>query len=167
MSVLPPIIAAVGGGVPKLLWEYLPEVAPGKAMLASVFLFNMPHMVKMYVTAKATGDAAKIKNENPRAQFDELKFDKTYGDLLQRVQAAHQNGLESFPPFAAGLLAATVAGVDKTTIGKLAAFHLLARTAFNVFYIGFSTPGPAAVRSVMWMLSLLSSCQLLALSASK
>merc|ERR1712087_166115 len=114
--------------------------------------------VRVFVTAQASG--GKVKNENPRAQFDQLKDNSEYGDLLVRAQAAHQNGLESFPVFAAGLLAAMVAGVDKKTVGKLAAFHLFMRGIFNTAYIGFCTPAAGLVRSSAWIGSLLSSCQL-------
>ena len=58
-------------------------------------------------------------------------------------------------------------GVDKATVGKLASFHLLCRAAFNVLYMGFNTPGPSNGRTLAWLLSLLSSCQLIALAASK
>ena len=78
-----------------------------------------------------------------------------------------RNGLESFPVFAAGILGATLMGVDKATVGKLASFHLVCRTAFNVLYMGFNTPGPALGRTLAWFLSLFSSCQLIALAASK
>mmetsp|Transcript_15680 Transcript_15680/g.37224 ORF Transcript_15680/g.37224 Transcript_15680/m.37224 type:complete len:168 (-) Transcript_15680:141-644(-) len=167
MSIVPPLLAATGNGVPSFLLNMIPESPPFTALLGSVFLYNMPHMWRMHLTSKAAGGISKIKNENPRAQKEEMTKHPVYGEAIVRAEAAHQNGLESFPVFAAGILGATMMGVDKATVGKLASFHLLCRAAFNVLYMGFNTPGPSNGRTLAWFLSLLSSCQLIALAASK
>eukprot|EP00929_Paragymnodinium_shiwhaense_P122588 TRINITY_DN9545_c0_g1_i1.p2 TRINITY_DN9545_c0_g1~~TRINITY_DN9545_c0_g1_i1.p2 ORF type:complete len:169 (-),score=47.99 TRINITY_DN9545_c0_g1_i1:151-657(-) len=167
MSIVPPMVAAFGGGIPEALINLFPEINPLKALVSAVFLYNTPHMVKMYLTSQAAGGGSKVKNENPRQQYEAIKEDKTYGDALVRAQAAHQNGLESFPVFAAGVLACVATGADKKLVGKLAAFHLAARAGFNVFYICFQTPLAGVMRSNAWVASLLSSCQLLILAANK
>eukprot|EP00933_Yihiella_yeosuensis_P082257 TRINITY_DN96068_c0_g1_i1.p1 TRINITY_DN96068_c0_g1~~TRINITY_DN96068_c0_g1_i1.p1 ORF type:complete len:170 (+),score=29.90 TRINITY_DN96068_c0_g1_i1:84-593(+) len=168
MSVLPPVLAMAGVGVPEGILSILPYVPPLKSLFGSVFLFNSPHMVKLYLTAQAAGGLDKVNNNNPRAQFEQLKENKEYGDVITRAQAAHLNGLESFPVFAAGVLACVAVGADKVKAGKLACAHLLSRLGFNIFYIacGKSVPGGVA-RSLCWVVSLLTSCQLIGLAAEK
>eukprot|EP00413_Alexandrium_margalefii_P035774 CAMPEP_0204599512 /NCGR_PEP_ID=MMETSP0661-20131031/54868_1 /ASSEMBLY_ACC=CAM_ASM_000606 /TAXON_ID=109239 /ORGANISM="Alexandrium margalefi, Strain AMGDE01CS-322" /LENGTH=192 /DNA_ID=CAMNT_0051610245 /DNA_START=102 /DNA_END=681 /DNA_ORIENTATION=+ len=166
MSVLPPIHAFFGGGLPKFMVDALPAVSPCKALLGSVFLFNAPHMVTMYLKFKAS--KGQIDNNNPRAQSEKVKQDEVYGDIMGRALAAHQNGLESFPVLAAGVLACMAAAVDKAAVGKLACAHLLSRIAFNVCYILLPQSGAVGVaRTVAWAASLLSSCQLIMLAGKK
>eukprot|EP00429_Kryptoperidinium_foliaceum_P104516 CAMPEP_0176263298 /NCGR_PEP_ID=MMETSP0121_2-20121125/41053_1 /TAXON_ID=160619 /ORGANISM="Kryptoperidinium foliaceum, Strain CCMP 1326" /LENGTH=183 /DNA_ID=CAMNT_0017603289 /DNA_START=29 /DNA_END=581 /DNA_ORIENTATION=- len=156
------MIAFFGGGVPKVVYELMPELSPPKALLASVFLYNMPHMVRGYLTSKV----APLLAASPNTQYEEVSKDETYGELIKRAQWTHNNGLESFPVFAAGVIAATVAGVERRIVGKLAAFHLLTRCAYSALYMGGGTSEQAGYgRAVVWMLSLLSSCQLLKLAA--
>mmetsp|Transcript_23724 Transcript_23724/g.53798 ORF Transcript_23724/g.53798 Transcript_23724/m.53798 type:complete len:167 (-) Transcript_23724:91-591(-) len=166
MSVLPPVIAAVGGGIPSAIFGVLPAINPYKALLGSVFLYNSAHMVKL--TLHLTASKGVLNNDNPRAHADQIiASDKKYGPIMARCNAAHNNGLESFPVFAAGVLACELAGVDKTTVGKLCTFHLLTRVAFNVFYMGFADNTAGAARTVVWVLSLVSSCQLIGMAARK
>mmetsp|Transcript_44961 Transcript_44961/g.90725 ORF Transcript_44961/g.90725 Transcript_44961/m.90725 type:complete len:170 (-) Transcript_44961:135-644(-) len=166
MSIVPPIVAYFGGGMPSVVTDLLPAVSPAKALIASVFLFNTPHMMTMYLKSKAL--KGMPNNTNPRAQTEELKKDAKYGDVLARALAAHQNGLESFPVFAAGVLACLAAGVDRAKAGKIAAMHLLSRVAFNFFYFGLG-PSDAVgfMRTASWAASLLTSCQLIMLAANK
>ncbi|CAK0854186.1 unnamed protein product [Prorocentrum cordatum] len=166
MSIVPPLAALAGAGIPKLILDVLPSLSPFKCLLGSVFLYNSPHMVMMYLKQKASKHMPN--NTNPRGQTEELKKDKEVGETLQRAQAAHQNGLESFPVFAAGVMACFASGADRQTVGKIATAHLLSRAAFNVFYIALPpTDAVGVCRSLSWIASLLSSCQLIALAASK
>merc|ERR1719223_1342965 len=102
-----------------------------------------------------------LDNKNPRAQLDGI-LSKGTNSLVSKAQAAHLNGLESFPPFAAGVLAVVATGADHAQAGNLCSLHLLCRAAFNVLYMGTSGEGAAALRSVMWLLSTTASCQLIA-----
>jgi uncharacterized MAPEG superfamily protein len=45
----------------------------------------------------------------------------------QRADAAHQNGMESFPLFAAAVLAAQGAGVDEASVKSLTQLYLVLR----------------------------------------
>ncbi|CAE7233740.1 PKD2L1 [Symbiodinium sp. CCMP2592] len=133
----------LSGSMSVMYWVYaasfmlvvIPESPPFTALLGSVFLYNTPHMWRMYLMSKAAGGVDKIKNENPRGQKEEMTKHPVYGEAIVRAEAAHQNGLESFPVFAAGILGATLMGVDKATVGKLASFHLVCRTAFNAIIV--------------------------------
>merc|ERR1712137_1495195 len=106
------------GGVPKFMTDKLPAVSAGTALLGSIFLFNQPHMMMMYLKMKAA--KGKLSNTNPRQQSEEVSKDATYGEQMTRAMAAHQNGLESFPPLAAGVLACVATGVDKEYAGQIA-----------------------------------------------
>eukprot|EP00445_Apocalathium_hangoei_P005488 CAMPEP_0203852200 /NCGR_PEP_ID=MMETSP0359-20131031/7782_1 /ASSEMBLY_ACC=CAM_ASM_000338 /TAXON_ID=268821 /ORGANISM="Scrippsiella Hangoei, Strain SHTV-5" /LENGTH=167 /DNA_ID=CAMNT_0050768307 /DNA_START=52 /DNA_END=555 /DNA_ORIENTATION=+ len=163
MSVVPPLIALAGGVVPGPLLNLMPELCPLKALLGSVFLYNMPHMVRMFYIHKG-GD--KLDNINPREQVQKLCASGK-GDMISKAQSAHQNGLESFPPFAAGVLAATIAGVPGSLVGQLCSTHLFARLGFNITYIWGKGDATAAIRSSFWVLSLLCSCQLIAAASKK
>jgi len=67
-------------------------------------------------------------NRNPRAQQSRLT------GFGARALAAHQNMLEAFPVFAAGLLLALVAGVQGQWVGILSIAFVAARIAYSVCY---------------------------------
>lgn len=69
-------------------------------------------------------------NRNPRIQQAALTG---WG---ARALASHQNAMEAFAPFAAGLIAAIVGGVDPGTIHGLAVVWLVARGAYVALYLG-------------------------------
>mmetsp|Transcript_67767 Transcript_67767/g.201604 ORF Transcript_67767/g.201604 Transcript_67767/m.201604 type:complete len:168 (+) Transcript_67767:79-582(+) len=166
MSVFPPMFAYAGFGIPKTVFNLLPTVSPEKALLSSVFLFNAPHMMTLYLKIKAS--KGNLDNEDPRKQGEKLKADPTYGGILSRALAAHQNGLESFPVLAAGVVACMATGADKKTAGQLACCHLLSRVAFNIFYVVLP-PSPAVglARTISWAVSLMTSCQLIMFAVTK
>ena len=67
-------------------------------------------------------------NRNPRAQQSRLT------GFGARALAAHQNMIEAFPVFAAGLLLALVAGVQGQWVGILCIAFVAARIAYSIFY---------------------------------
>ena len=79
-------------------------------------------------------------NRNPRAQQARLSG---YG---ARALAAHQNMVEAFPLFAAGLLAALWAGADGAWLHGLALAFLIARVAYTLLYLA----DRALLRSLVW-----------------
>eukprot|EP00442_Polarella_glacialis_P050828 CAMPEP_0115158266 /NCGR_PEP_ID=MMETSP0227-20121206/69486_1 /TAXON_ID=89957 /ORGANISM="Polarella glacialis, Strain CCMP 1383" /LENGTH=164 /DNA_ID=CAMNT_0002569697 /DNA_START=57 /DNA_END=547 /DNA_ORIENTATION=- len=164
MSVFPPMMAWAGIGLPEGVLALLPYVSPLRALLGSVVLFNTPHMVKICSNNNNNNQNHNNNNNNPRAQYEELKSDRGYGDDISRAQAAHSNGLESFPVFGVGVVACLAVGADNTLAGKLACAHLISRVGFNIFYMGVSTNlAGGAARSICWFVSLLTSCQLIML----
>jgi uncharacterized MAPEG superfamily protein len=66
--------------------------------------------------------------------------------LAYRANAAHLNGFEAFPLFAAAVLAAMVAGADPTRINQLAVAFVVLRVLYGVVYL----MNLAAVRSLVW-----------------
>ena len=81
-------------------------------------------------------------NRNPREQQARLSG---WG---RRAKAAHENQIESFPLFAAGVLVALTAAPRSTTIDILALTYIAARVAFACFYLADIAP----VRSLVWLL---------------
>jgi len=67
-------------------------------------------------------------NRNPRGQQARLT------GFGARALAAHQNMIEAFPIFAAGLLLALVAGVQGQWVVILAVVFVVARVAYSVCY---------------------------------
>lgn len=92
-------------------------------------------------------------NVNPRAQQDRLTG---WG---ARARAAHNNGLESFAPFAAGVLVAHVTHADPKWSTILALLHVGARALYPALYIA----GVGGLRSAVWSIGFGASCGLLCL----
>lgn len=75
----------------------------------------------------------------------------------KRALAAHENQIESFPIFAAGVLVAMVAGVTSAAVDYLAIVFILARVLFITLYI----KDVPTLRSSVWGVGFLSSLALL------
>jgi len=90
-------------------------------------------------------------NNNPRDQQEALDG---WG---KRALAAHQNQIESFPLFAAGILVATVSGVTSSVVTYLAIAFIVARVVYLYCYL----KNIATVRSLVWCVGLFSSLALL------
>merc|ERR1719215_866 len=99
----------------------------------------------MYETHKV---AQEVDFANPRDQMKNLMESGKGTELLAKAQAAHMNGMESFPPFAAGVLAALYAGVEPAKISQLASLHLLARLGFNVAYMATTSQAGGFLRTL-------------------
>lgn len=67
-------------------------------------------------------------NRNPRAQQARLS------GFGARALAAHQNMIEAFPVFAAGLLLALVAGAHGQWVGILSLAFVAARVVYSICY---------------------------------
>lgn len=68
--------------------------------------------------------------------------------LVQRANAAHQNAFEAFPPFAAGVLMAQLAGVEARFVAALAVAFIVFRIIHGLLYLG----GQHRARSLVWAL---------------
>jgi len=90
-------------------------------------------------------------NNSPRVQ--QARVDA----VGQRGLAAHQNQIESFPLFAAGVLVVTALGLSHVLIAYFAVAYIVARIAYIFCYVNdFST-----ARSLVWAVGYLSSLALL------
>merc|ERR1712194_545378 len=116
-----------------------------------------PHMVRVASTIGVLGND-KFDNSNPRGEGSAM---------ISRANAAHNNGLESFPLFAAGVLGAVAMKADMEAVGQLSALYLVVRTGFNVVYITSTSQSMGALRSTLWLVGQVAACQLLALAASE
>ena len=92
-------------------------------------------------------------NHNPRAQQDRL----TSG-WARRAKAVHENQIESFPLFAAGVLVATTAAPRVDVVDWLALAYVGARLVYPVLYLA----DIAAMRSLVWSVGYFASLALLA-----
>ena len=95
-----------------------------------LFFAGLLHVVSKvplaYAQSKHPGG---YDNNNPRQQQAALD---SWG---QRALAAHNNQLESFPLFAAGILVAVATGVQSNAVGYLAAAYIVARLAYFYLYL--------------------------------
>ena len=82
---------------------------------------------------------------------------------VRNANAAHLNGFEAFPAFAAGVLMAQFAGVDPGRISTLAVAFVALRILHGIFYL----TGTQALRSVVWLGGFASVLGLMVLAALK
>ena len=92
--------------------------------------------------SKALGGA--YDNNDPRGRA------LSYQGRAKRAHAAHLNGYESFPFFAAAVLLAEMKGGTGGTVGILALVHVGTRIGYIAAYIG----DKATLRSFLWGASL-------------
>jgi len=93
-------------------------------------------------------------NRQPRKQQSALN------DFGQRALSGHQNSIEAFPIFAAGVLLALWSQADTTTIQNLCVIFCCARIAYLICY----WLDIDKVRSIIWSLGFGSSIWLMALA---
>jgi len=108
-------------------------------MLCLVFSALMIVLTKVPV-AMAMAERGGYDNRHPRAQQAELT------GFGARALAAHQNMLEAFPVFAAGLLLALWAQADPFWTSSLALAFVAARVVYTVLYLG----DYPVLRSMSW-----------------
>ncbi len=94
------------------------------------------------VTAKLGG--RRYDNHAPR-----LFLEQQTG-LQQRAHWTQLNSFEAFPPFAAGVIIAHLAGADQSQINLLACIFLFTRVAYGIAYL----TDHATIRSLIWMAGL-------------
>ncbi|UTA47850.1 MAPEG family protein [Simiduia sp. 21SJ11W-1] len=126
----------------------------------SIPIFCLLLAALMIVISKAPVAVAMARldgrydNRNPRAQQARLE------GFGARALAAHQNTIEAFPVFAAGVLAALWAGADGLWTNALSVTFVVARIGYLVLY----WYDWDKVRSLVWGVGLLSSLTLMGLA---
>lgn len=93
--------------------------------------------------AKAGG--GRYNNHDPRTRA------ASYEGLARRAYAAHQNGFEAFPLFAAAVIIAEMKGGAQGTINALAIAFIL----FRIGYVAAYAADRPTLRSGIWTLGLL------------
>lgn len=126
------------------------ELVPFAAMLAAVVLIYIP---RFFVARGQAQQPEGYDNAHPRAQQAKLS------GLAARARGAHDNGFEAFAPFAAGVLACKVGGVDSDEVALLSMAFVALRVVYLVVYL----EDIPTVRSAVWTLAFLVSLALLTL----
>jgi len=106
--------------------------------ILAVFVLNLG--AKLPVAVAMARQPGGYDNHHPRDQQAALSG---WG---RRALASHLNGFEAFPPFAAAVLVATVAGADPDWTTRLAVLFVAAR----VLYIPLYVFDLASLRSLVW-----------------
>ncbi len=94
-------------------------------------------------------------NAEPRAWEAKLT------GLQARAHAAHLNGFEAFPLFAAGVIIASQCKAPVATVDALAVAFLTARLAYLAAYLGNADK----LRSLVWMVGIIANIALFAVAA--
>ncbi|MFO7764397.1 MAG: MAPEG family protein [Wenzhouxiangellaceae bacterium] len=123
------------------------------AMLCLIFSALMVLLTKVPVAMAMAGDGG-YDNRHPRAQQARLT------GFGARALAAHQNMLEAFPIFAAGLLLALWAEADPFWTTVLALAFVAARVVYTLLYLG----DYPALRSMVWGVGFFASLGLMILA---
>lgn len=97
-----------------------------------------------YFTVAVSKYRPDYDNAAPRAQAE-----RSVG-ARQRAWWAHLNAFEAFPPFAAGVIIAHLAGAAPVLVDALAVAFVLLRVLYAVLYIA----NRPTARSLVWMAAL-------------
>jgi uncharacterized MAPEG superfamily protein len=115
--------------------------------------FALIYLPKIPLSMAMARQPEGYDNANPRDQQAKLSG---WG---RRAAAAHANGFEAFPPFAAGVLAAHVSGASPHWAAIFAVTHVVMRTIYPAVYIA----NLSTVRSLVWTVGFAASMALLVL----
>lgn len=117
-----------------------------------LFIAGLLHVVsKMPLIQAQIKNGKGYDNNNPREQQASLEG---WG---KRALAAHQNQIESFPLFAAGVLVAVATGVTSSFVAYLALLFVFSRFVYLYLYI----KDIATLRTLVWTIGYGSSMALL------
>jgi len=127
-------------------------VLQGGKAVATNFWCIVAAWVVVYLTklpvAAAMHRAGGYDNHHPRAQQAALTG---WG---ARALAAHQNGFETFAPFAAAVLVAHAVGAPAGLVAGLAVLFVVSRVAYVACYIADLSSLRSAVWGVGWLATL-------------
>ena len=105
-------------------------------------------MMIVYVPAGINLVKRMIKDSNnvtPRTAIAKLQAEDP---LFNRLQCCHQALLETYPMFAAAILAAVQAGVPSATVGSFGTLWCAARCVYIATYAGGVNEGIATFRTL-------------------
>jgi len=124
------------------------------AILCLIFSALMILFTKVPVAMAMAREPGGYDNHHPRDQEAGLTG---FGG---RALAAHQNMLEAFPVFAAGVLVALWSNADPGWTATLAVVFVIARVAYTILYLGDFH----ILRSLSWGVGFIASVGLMALA---
>jgi uncharacterized MAPEG superfamily protein len=129
----------------------------------------VPHSYAMQLVKGATN--GRWNNANPKGSSWAAELQRSVpADILarhERAEAAHRNGLENLPIFAAAVLAANVAGLDRGLVDAHAAVFLGLRVVYTLIYINVGKGKASFARTGVWLSSILVCFSLIGRAAFK
>jgi uncharacterized MAPEG superfamily protein len=123
---------------------------PLVCILVAYFLAYLPHFLALGHRVKLPGG---FENNYPRDQTARLE------GWAKRASAAHQNGLETFAPFAIATVVASSSHATAQTVTMLTIAFVVLRALYVALYIA----NLAALRSLVWTCSIATTATLFAL----
>ena len=106
-----------------------------------------------FLLIKADKERKVYDNRNPRAATPEslrkVMGPPTY-EKYSKAKAAHVNGHENFPLFAAAMLAGNFAGLDPRSLNLVAASLLTMRVVYSISYVVAKTRAQSFIRSLIF-----------------
>jgi uncharacterized MAPEG superfamily protein len=145
------------------LFNFKGSVAIACLPVSLVTVFG-PTFVRNYYYVKLEGN---YNNVTPREMIKDERLKGPEGEMAKRANAAHYNGLETFPIFAAGVLSAKYAGVEAQYVDKLAMAYVVSRVFYNFFYVFGDTPSKSILRSLAYLFGMGCNVSLLISAAKK
>jgi uncharacterized MAPEG superfamily protein len=115
---------------------------PILCIAVAYFLVYLPHFIAGSQRFKQPGG---FDNNHPRDQTARLE------GWAKRAAAAHQNGHETFSPFAISIVVAWLGHANEHTLTMLAIAFVVLRVLYIALYIGNLAP----LRTVVWTCSFL------------
>ena len=159
MALLAPIVA-------RFIPDSIPCPAllqPYQSLVAGVFVAYVPHFLRLLSTRDSKGAKSTYNNVDP-TQTARLLADPTFAAFHR----AHINTVESWPFFAAGVIAAMTSGVEKSAVASFSSAWVLLRAAYVFLYANQgNNEALGGLRSLSFFTSLVISCKLLWMSAKK
>jgi uncharacterized MAPEG superfamily protein len=125
---------------------------PFYCVIAVFFLIWLP---RMFVIRALVTSPGGLDNNNPRDQQAKLE------GAARRANAAHNNTIEAFPPFAAAVFIAHLSHANEAWSANLAIAFVVLRCIYIPLYIA----DKASVRSGVWILGLVATAALMFLGA--
>lgn len=121
--------------------------------ISCLFFAALMHFISKIPVAIAMSKQGGYDNRQPRVQ------EATLTGFGHRALAAHENSIEAFPLFAAGILIALFAQAEQSSIDMLAIAFVAARVLYLLFYLIDIN----LMRTLVWFVGYLSSLALIAL----
>lgn len=112
-------------------------------MTIALWCVLLTALIPLMMTGIAKALGGRYDNHDPRGQA------LSYSGMAKRAHAAHQNGFEAFPLFAAAVIIAELKGGPRLTVDILAVLFVVFRIAYSGAYI-YDQP---TLRSTLWVLA--------------
>jgi uncharacterized MAPEG superfamily protein len=114
-------------------------------MTIALWCVLLTALIPLLATGLAKALGGRYDNHDPRGHA------QSYSGMAKRAHAAHQNGFEAFPLFAAAVIIAELKGGPRLTVDMLAMVHVVLRIAYSGAYI-YDRP---SLRSLLWVFALI------------